>query len=715
MTSFSTPSNFTVGTNPYSVAVGDFNGDSIPDLVVANAGDLNPASKTVTVLIGDGVGGFTASTVPVGSTFNPINVFVGDFDGDGDDDIATANFDLPELILNPANTSPASDISILLNNGSGSFSAAAGSPFAVPDGLSAIALGDFNNDGILDVAAGALDNDDVSVYLGDQFGPLGTFDPTPFTYTIGRTTRSLDLGDLNGDGFRDLALVRSGDPNVYIRFGTGTDLLSGAPIFDPTETSFAVGAQPRSVKIVDINGDGDLDLVVANSADDNISVLLGNGDGTFGAATNYDVGNGSRAVAVADLDGNSSPDIVVANELDDTVSVLWNPIVGNGQNNLLRGGDGNDTLNGSGGNDTIFGGLGNDLLKGGTGADSLVGGAGDDRYEVDDLGDTVTEDVGGGIDLVTSSVNFTLGDNIENLILNGSANINGTGNSLDNEIYGNSGNNTLTGGAGNDTLRGGAGDDTLFGGDGNDTLVGGIGTDSLVGGAGDDTYIIDSLIDTIVEAAGGGTDTVRSSVDFTLASNLENLILSGTALNGSGNTLNNRIVANPAGNNILRGFGGNDTLIGAAGNDSLDGGAGNDTLFGGASDDTLFGASGNDLLVGGLGNDLLIGGLGNDVFRFNNPNEGIDTIQNFSSIDDTIEVSDTGFGGSLVAGVLDASAFVSGAGITTASNAAHRFIYNTSNGALFFDADGNGAGASIQLATLSGTLAINNTDIVIII
>ncbi|MFM2060842.1 MAG: hypothetical protein RLZZ507_512 [Cyanobacteriota bacterium] len=711
-TTFSTPNNIPAGTNTFSVDVGDFNGDGNLDIVAANAGDLNPASKTVTVLFGDGAGGFTASTVPVGSTLNPIDVFVSDLDGDGDDDIAVANFDLLGPFFNPGDSTPASDISILLNDGSGSFSAATDSPFAVPDGLSAVSLGDFNHDGFLDAAAGALDNDDVSVYFGNG---LGTFDPTPLTYTIGRTTRDLAIGDVNGDGFDDLAIVRNDANSVFVRLGTGTDLLSGAPQFSADETPFPVGLDPRGVKIADINGDGNADLVVANSGSNNVSVLLGNGDGTFGDATNFTAGPGSRDAAVADFDGNGLLDIVTANETGNNISVLSRSVnlIGTAGDDILTGAAGDDTLTGSGGNDTLFGGLGNDLLKGDTGADSLVGGAGDDRYEVDDPGDTVTEDVNGGIDLVTSSLSFILGENLENLTLRGTGIINGTGNALNNSIIGNSNSNTLTGNGGNDELRGGAGDDTLFGGDGNDTLVGGLGTDSLVGGAGDDTYVIDGLIDTIVEAAGGGTDTVRSSVDVTLGSNLENLILSGTALNGGGNSLNNRIVANPAGNNTLRGFGGNDTLVGAAGNDSLDGGAGNDVLVGGAVDDNLFGASGNDVLIGGLGNDNLNGGLGSDIFRFNNLTEGVDTIQSFSSTDDTIEVSATGFGGGLLAGVLADSAFVFGAGITTASDAAHRFIYNTTNGALFFDADGI-AGGSIQIATLTGSPALTAADIVVI-
>ena len=131
--------------------------------------------------------------------------------------------------------------------------------------------------------------------------------------------------------------------------------------------------------------------------------------------------------------------------------------------------DNNNDATGNALNNTLVGNIGNNILTGGLGADSMSGGAGNDTYYVDNSGDTVVEKSGEGTDSVISSISYTVGDNVENLTLSGTASINATGNALDNILVGNSGNNTLTGGAGNDSLNGGIGSDTLYGGAGNDT------------------------------------------------------------------------------------------------------------------------------------------------------------------------------------------------------------------------------------------------------
>ena len=186
-------------------------------------------------------------------------------------------------------------------------------------------------------------------------------------------------------------------------------------------------------------------------------------------------------------------------------------------------------------------------------------------------------------------------------------------------LFGGAGNDRLFGGDGKDVLNGGTGSDRLDGGSGNDWLNGGVGADAMTGGAGNDRFVVDLAGDLVIEAAGSGTDQVRSanlSLNLGAYANVEDAVLTGAAnLNLTGSAVANLLVAN-AGNNGLFGGAGNDRLFGNAGNDRLFGGAGNDRLFGGAGNDTLFGGNGNDRLTGGNGTDRLFGGAGADVFVF---------------------------------------------------------------------------------------------------
>jgi Ca2+-binding RTX toxin-like protein len=391
--------------------------------------------------------------------------------------------------------------------------------------------------------------------------------------------------------------------------------------------------------------------------------------------------------------GDDNPNNLVGTSDYDVIRGLGaNDILkGRDNNDTLEGGDGNDTLEGNNGDDTLYGHNGRDVLNGGTGNDTLKGGAGDDTYIVDSTGDIVSEDNGygqdaGGIDTVRSSVSWTLGHDIEYLVLTGTDSVNGTGNSLNNIIKGNSGNNSLYGEAGDDTLEGNDGHDTLYGGDGRDVLNGSTGNDTLYGGAGDDTYIVDSTGDIVSEDNGsggdaGGIDTVRSSVSWTLGNNVEYLVLTATdSINGTGNALNNIIKGNSADN----------FLFGEDGNDTLEGNEGDDDLFGGA------------------GNDRLTGGVGSDDFGFNNFSEGVDTITDFNVAHDFIEVSAAGFGGGLSTVSFDPGQFIIGSSATTGQQ---RFIYNSATGGLFFDQDGNGSGfAQTKIAQLSTGLALTDAN-----
>ncbi|MCC7425491.1 MAG: hypothetical protein IT557_01170 [Alphaproteobacteria bacterium] len=329
--------------------------------------------------------------------------------------------------------------------------------------------------------------------------------------------------------------------------------------------------------------------------------------------------------------------------IDGFGNALGNLINGNGGDNILDGAGGDDTLNGFGGNDTIVAGEGNDgvdggagddiidggagddalgggdgsdLLDGGAGADAMDGGAGDDIYIVDDPADVVSEAPGGGEDLVVAAIGFVLGAEVENLILSGAADIDGSGNALANTIIGNDGANILAGAGGDDVLIGGGGGDQLSGGDGADALDGGAGADLLDGGAGadtmaggadDDTYRVDDAGDTVAEAAGEGTDLVEATISHALAPDVENLSLLGAAdIDGTGNELGNIIIGN-AGANTLAGGDGDDTLQGGDGADIVDGGAGADTLEGGAGDDTYI-IDGADSITEapGAGTDLVL-------------------------------------------------------------------------------------------------------------
>lgn len=235
-----------------------------------------------------------------------------------------------------------------------------------------------------------------------------------------------------------------------------------------------------------------------------------------------------------------------------------------------------------------------------------------------------------------------------------------TGNQADNVLTGNAGDDTLDGAVGNDALFGGDGNDKLIGGEGDDTLDGGTGNDVLSGGAGNDVYYVDSASDRVVEGSGPGTDTVYSTVDYSLVDYVENLTLQGQARIGNGNSLNNVIIGNDLGDRLYGG-GGNDSLTGGRGADTLDGGdgadrlyggAGNDMLYGGAGDDNLYGGPGNDTLEGGMGTDVLDGRAGADVFVFRSVNEsrantivnGVyqdvrDAIVNFDLDQDKIDLS----------------------------------------------------------------------------
>ena len=352
----------------------------------------------------------------------------------------------------------------------------------------------------------------------------------------------------------------------YITGNAGNNMLDGG---DGNDILWGGGGRDTL-----IGGKGN-DTIYVDSADDTVIEAIGGGYDTVITDVSYTLGAGQEIEFLRTrLQGDKTAINLTGNEFANILS-------GNEGNNILDGGNGDDGLYGNGGNDTLIGGLGNDILNGGTGADTMIGGKGDDKYVVDNTKDVVIEAVGEGYDTVITSVSYTLGagQEIEALRTDnaaGTAALHLTGNEFANYITGN------------------AGDNVLDGGDGSDTLWGGGGRDTLIGGKGDDTFFVDSADDTVIEAIGGGYDTVITDVSYTLGAGQEIEFLrtrlqgEKTAINLTGNELANKINGN-AGDNIL------------------DGGAGNDDLWGG---------DGNDILIGGKGSDVLAGGAGNDIFRF---------------------------------------------------------------------------------------------------
>jgi FG-GAP-like repeat/Abnormal spindle-like microcephaly-assoc'd, ASPM-SPD-2-Hydin/FG-GAP repeat len=309
---FSTASSPGTGNYPYSVAVGDFNGDGKLDLAV-----VNTDSNTVSILLGHGDGTFTqASGSPVSVGSNPVTVAVGDFNGDGKLDLAVAN--------EVDNT-----VSILLGNGDGTFTAASGSPVGVGLFPVSVAVGDFNGDGKLDLAvsnacgsSSSCSSGTVSILLGNGDG---TFTPASGSPGVGNFPESVAVGDFNGDGKLDLAVANEYDNTVSILLGNGDGTFNAGP-------TLGTGNYPYSVAVGDFNGDGKLDLAVVNTDGNTVSILLGNGDGTFSLKSSPGVSN-PLSVAVGDFNGDGKMDLAVGNSYYSAVSIL----LGNGDGTFNPG------------------------------------------------------------------------------------------------------------------------------------------------------------------------------------------------------------------------------------------------------------------------------------------------------------------------------------------------------------------------------------------
>lgn len=426
-----------------------------------------------------------------------------------------------------------------------------------------------------DTMIGGLGND---TYVADSSGDVVTETSTltseidlvesGVTYTLGTNVENLTLtgvASINGtgntaanqiagnsavntlDGKAGSDTMTGGDGNdTYVVDSSGdvvSETNSNAAQIDTVQSSitFSLGQNVEYLTLtgaaaINATGNSSNNQLTGNSA---ANVLNG------GSGVDTLIGNAGNDTYVVD----STADIIsetstVPTEIDTVQANVTRTLEANIENltfvgNFVVNGTGNSLPNNITGNGTA------NVLDGKAGNDTLTGGAGNDKYVVDSTGDVISETTttASEIDTVESSVTWTLGANLEQLTLTGSAAINGTGNTLNNTITGNGGANKLDGKTGNDTL---------------------------IGNAGNDTYVVDSTLDVVTEASTVPTeiDLVESGVTFTLGANLEKLTLTGSAaINGTGNTLNNTITGN-GGANKLDGKTGNDTLIGAAGNDT---------------------------------------------------------------------------------------------------------------------------------------------------
>lgn len=476
--------------------------------------------------------------------------------------------------------------------------------------------------------------------------------------------------------------ITGGDGNDTITGGDGVDAIDGGAGDDTidagagNETVYG-GAGNDSIS----GGDGD-DLLIGGAGNDIFDGGSGrdlaygeDGDDTFRIFNGWNGGYGEIFVGGAgsdtfDVSGTVGVATTIINLTDGTFTYTPGgsaPLSFSSVENVI-GSTGADTLTGSGEDNKLWGNAGNDLLYGLAGNDILDGGLGDDLLDGGDGVDTASYASAGAavtVSLALAGAQATGGAGSDTLV------------AIEN-LTGSDYADTLTGNALANTISGGLGNDTINGGDGDDVINGNAGADTMTGGLGNDTFYVDNSGDVVIETSTGGTaDRINSSVSYSLGGTYVEILslIGSTNINATGNSQAN-------------------------------------TLYGNTGANTLNGSGGNDLLDGKAGSDTLTGGTGADIFAFTTAlgATNVDTITDFVVVDDTIQLENAVFTG-LAAGALDANAFFIGA---AANDASDRIIYNSATGALLFDADGNGAGAAIQFATLTTGLALTAADFVVV-
>lgn len=286
--SFLAPAYYAKSGRALSVAVADFDGNGVPDVVVAGDG--------LSVFLGNGDGTFQAEIGINADTST--GVVAADFNGDGKMDIAQSG-------------AYSGVVTVFLGNGDGTFQSPAA--FAVGTGPYGLVAADFNEDGIPDIVTANTGSDTVSLLLGKGNGDF----QAARDFAAGSDPVRIAVGDFNGDGHLDLAVTDLNSNCVSILLGNGDGTFQG-PV------PYAVGTGPAGVVAGDFDGDGRLDLAVANYFGTTISILLGKGDGTFQTASDFAVGSGPISLSAADVNGDGKLDLVVANQFSSTISVLLN-------------------------------------------------------------------------------------------------------------------------------------------------------------------------------------------------------------------------------------------------------------------------------------------------------------------------------------------------------------------------------------------------------
>ncbi|MBK1642360.1 hypothetical protein CKO12_10815 [Chromatium okenii] len=750
--SFDPSSTFATGNQPHSVTAADITGDGKLDLIVANHDynyDSGAYSGTISVLENTSFPGaigfadqFQLTTGPL-----PASAISADIDGDGFADLIAANH----------YSSGGNSISVLRNtSASGKFGFAAKIDVIVGTNPASVTSADVNGDGKLDLITANYSSNNVSVLLNTSTSGKVSF-ADKVDITVGTNPISVISADVNGDGKTDLITANEGSDTVSVLFNTST-----AERVSFAKKDYVVGDIPARVTTADVDGSGRADIIVTNSGSDTVSVLKNisavGSTQFFADKIDFKTGDQPLGVTSADVNDDGKLDLLVANTYGDTVSVLLNTGVGEA-NHIPTGSS--QTLTASANVATIltladFGFSDadpRDTLQSvtitslpATGSLTLFSDAVTRNQEItatdiaaDGLVFTAPPSgkvnfsfkVSDGVALSTSAatLTFNIEAALDDLVITGTA---GSDQLVSNANV--AGNDQLSGLAGNDKLSSFDGNDTLDGGAGNDILDGGAGADSMIGGAGNDSYAVDNVGDVVVETSTGGTDTVASTLaSYTLAANVENgRIVSTGASDLTGNALNNLLTAGN-GDNVIDGGAGIDTVSYANATKAVTvnlttsaaqktGGSGSDrltaieNLTGSNNADTLSGNSGANVLAGGGGNDKLTGGAGIDTFRFDSALKAsnVDTITDFNIKDDTIQLENAIFKKLLTVGALSKTTSFVANTAGAAKDANDFIIHDTDSGALFYDADGSGAGAAVQFAIVTVGVALTAADFVVV-